>query len=66
MGKYTVTHGAFRQPDGNLVVEGEQIDLDDDVAATHADRLRAVTAAPAKPPAQAPDATEQPAKAPRQ
>jgi hypothetical protein len=53
--KYLITGGAFALADGGRAVAGDTIELDDDVAATHAHLLQPVdAAAPTKPPVQTP------------
>jgi hypothetical protein len=41
----------FRLPDGTLRTEGDVIELDDDVAQAHADKLEAVPEEPVQAPA---------------
>lgn len=51
---YRITSGGFTREDGKIAHIGETIELDDDVAKTHADRLQLVPQA--KPEAPAPAA----------
>lgn len=48
--KYLIRGGAsFRMPDGSVKTSGEEIELDSDVALTHAGLLEAAPAPPPEP-----------------
>ena len=48
---YTIVRGTFRESDGSLKVAGQVIELEDDVAASHTDRIEPVDLESATAPA---------------